>query len=1062
MGRHSSYPKAFDVRAVAAPVLTVLFLLSAWAASANAATHPAHKHSVKRPRVSLAPLSSGEAGLQAVATGIVTSGGRGARVVLQIRDETAWLEVGRGKVVASAYRVGFEIPDRGSELAFRSLLVKGGRTLAKSPIRTIHIVAAGVEARGIDSSIPGPRSGDSPTKATPEGRQPISITSGAVVVPVGSSVRLAVPGPFDSIAELGPPSDPAAGLAVASDAEGLAVSASAAAKPGSSVLHAAGTGCIEAECGLALTISIPITVTGIAAPPGQLEKFGEPSPDRISSAVDDALADELLVTLGTSQLPGTRTEAEGDASVIGGVVSGGIDAIGVYEIRWSAAQDLAARRATLEGLPGVAAVSAFTLDEYTADTLTPSIAPDYDQPWWIWPYEQIEAGGAWSHASGSDVTVGIIDVGNVFSGHEDLHVAETIPSGTKPEFHATHVAGLACARGDNQLGMTGMEPGCPLVSYGVGGMRGFFAHVLEGMTQMSKRSAVKVVNVSLGENAELNARHEHQCATLFEAEQFQAHAQDAAPMFRRLLTGIGSSIVWTFSAGNNCTPGIPSPWGQSSDLPNVVVVGATNSNGALASFSDYGRRISVVAPGGVETDPPPGAPATCGSGLCFGKLGLLSAAVFCTPHCVGSYGEMAGTSMSAPLVAGVAALLRSTNPSLSAGDVGECIKLTAGIDTGYAGMHSSLPAGFTPRFPVVPAPDIPIVNASAAVKCASPETGEPGPPAGPEVVSVDYQGVARAGHYPRISRDGRFVWFESADDLVPGIRLERSAVYIRDLDTRTTRRIDLPDVNHSSSEELLAISPSGRYGLVAPGHGLPPYLVDQQANSFTPVSRYLGYSYELGLENDGDTVLKAPSEPAPGATQGNVADLYSISGDQWTSIPCPIQRYNREEFAFVNLDNDGFAAVSSYGCRPLASGYEINLATNAVAEVIPGFCNNGGNACVESMATNETGSHFVASLCCTNLEGDESLDYDGQRVLTAHEVRACGLSSSGRYAVYRLGSTLGVYDSQTRQSAPLTEPEDGEVYDYCAHQSVTADGTVVYQRQTGNDWDDTQVLLTHP
>ena len=527
MGRRSSCPRDFDAGGVAAPVLTVLLLLTVWASTASAATHPARTHSTaKRPRISLALPPTEVVGSQAVATGAVRIGPRGAGVTLQARGQTEWLNVGRGKVVSGAYRVGFEVPALGSELVLRSLLVKGGRTLAKSPVRTARIVAAGEEGHGTGSGggAPRPPTEETPPKVEPEGREPIHVTAPGAVVQIGSTVRLAVPSPFKSITALDPPNDSESGLTVASEAGDLAVSASASAVPGNTVLHAAGTGCTETECGLELTVSIPVTVTGLPAPPGPLEEFSEPSPDRIAAAIDDALADELLITLGTPQQPGSRAEAEGDASVVEGVVSGGIDAIGVYEIRWDTPQNLAARRATLEGLPGVAAVSSFTLDEYSADAATPSIAPSYDQPWWTWPYEQIEAGGAWAHASGSDVTIGIIDVGNVFAGHEDLHVAETIPTGTGPEFHATHVAGLACARGDNDLGMTGMASGCPLVSYGVGGLQGLFAHVLEGMTQMANRPAVKVVNISLGENAA------QPCETLFEAEQFQAHAQDAAPM----------------------------------------------------------------------------------------------------------------------------------------------------------------------------------------------------------------------------------------------------------------------------------------------------------------------------------------------------------------------------------------------------------------------------------------------------------------------------------------------------------------------------------------------------
>ena len=73
---------------------------------------------------------------------------------------------------------------------------------------------------------------------------------------------------------------------------------------------------------------------------------------------------------------------------------------------------------------------------------------------------------AWAKTTGSNVTVGIIDEGDVLSNHEDLNVTEIIGS-YEPKFHATHVAGLACAKA-NAVGMVGLAQGCPIVSVGGG------------------------------------------------------------------------------------------------------------------------------------------------------------------------------------------------------------------------------------------------------------------------------------------------------------------------------------------------------------------------------------------------------------------------------------------------------------------------------------------------------------------------------------------------------------------------------------------------------------------
>ncbi len=894
--------------------------------------------------------------------------------------------------------------------------------MARSPVRTLRGQDTDnpVDEGGGSSATPPNSGGGSPGPSPPSGEPPsdeppLSITIPALTVQAGSVAAAELPAPLTSLTEIGAPQEGATpGLeTIVKDGE-LFISASSDAQLGQATLLAAGSGCTQSDCAKPLLLSIPISVIGVQAPPGALEELTEPSPDRVADAVDDALNDELLIALGTPDEPGDRTEAAFDATAIGGVVSGGLDAIGVYEIRWSNPQDLDARRAALESLPGVTAVSSFTLDEYVADTTTPSIDPEFDQPWWTWRFDQIDVAPAWARTDGSDVAVGIIDEGAVFASHPDLNVRETLPGSSRSARHATHVAGLACARGDNQLGMTGIASGCPIVTVGVGGLQGFFAKVLTAMTQMATRPGVEVVNISLGENAAAG------CATDFEAEQFQAHAEDAAPMFRHLLAGVGSSIVWTFSAGNNCAPGIPSPWGQSSDLENVITVGATNSDGSLASFSDYGRKVSVVAPGGVETNPPAGAADPCGSPLCFGQMGLLSTTAACSAvQCTAGYGEMMGTSMAAPIVAGVAALVRSESPSLSAEEAGECIKTTAGIGAGYTSGPSSEPAGFARRFSV-PASGIPIVNAAAAVECASPPETPTGEPAGPDVVPVDYLGIARTGTHPRISRDGRYVWFESSTDLLPGIRPEGQAVYIRDYVAGTTRRIDLPDVRHDSSEELLAISPSGRYGLVRVNRGIP-YLVDQSNQSVTSVGQYLGESQSLGLEDDGDTIMTGPSNHPEGSERGNVVDLFSISTGVRTPLPCPTERYDNEDFIKVNLDNSGFAGVSSMGCRYQASGYTINLATHAVNEVIPGLCNNLGNACVEDFATNETGSDFLNAICCSDFEGHGSEWLNNKKLAIGgvFDLDSCGVSSSGRYAIYDGGGEIRDYDEENGQTTVL-------------------------------------------
>ena len=113
-------------------------------------------------------------------------------------------------------------------------------------------------------------------------------------------------------------------------------------------------------------------------------------------------------------------------------------------------------------------------------------------------------------------------------------------------------------------------------------------------------------------------------------------------------SAVGAIIV--VAAGNsNADASTFSPAGCS----GVVTVGATNASGSRAWYSNYGTRIDVMAPGGEAGQP-----------------------VFST-LASGAYGGKAGTSMAAPHVAGVLALMKSKNPNLTAAEAVNILKETA-------------------------------------------------------------------------------------------------------------------------------------------------------------------------------------------------------------------------------------------------------------------------------------------------------------------------------------------------------------------------------------------------
>jgi subtilisin family serine protease len=141
-----------------------------------------------------------------------------------------------------------------------------------------------------------------------------------------------------------------------------------------------------------------------------------------------------------------------------------------------------------------------------------------------------------------------------------------------------------------------------------------------------------------------------------------------------------AGIVNFASSGNsgNTTMGYPAT------ASSVNAVGASSRNGQRASFSSYGTKLAFIAPGqSIYTTDRTG---TNGYGS-------------------GDYTTIDGTSFSSPYAAGVAALILSVNPSLSAAQV-ESIMQSTCRDIGTVGFDTLTGWG--------------MLNADAAVRAAQP------------------------------------------------------------------------------------------------------------------------------------------------------------------------------------------------------------------------------------------------------------------------------------------------------------------------------------------------------
>lgn len=457
-------------------------------------------------------------------------------------------------------------------------------------------------------------------------------------------------------------------------------------------------------------INVSVTIVGepAANADGSISGLSDPSPDRVASAevVDGAaedwreLEDELLVSIGTPDNPGSLVEARQIASQARSHVIGGLSKVGLYQFRLDSGQTKSNAAAFLNGISGVKAQPS-TIGGFALEVVPSDIAADGADRTWQW--DVVDAYSAWGTATGSTVKIGIVDNG-VYGKHEDLNVLHNSSAAIQQyssggirqeEGHGTHVSGLACAR-QNGRGVVGAAWGCGIVSaQALGpGKQASDANLLEAMWDVLDNGA-KIVNVSLGVNLVRQGR----CPDQADADRI---SQIYAERYLDLLRGVvdserGRQALWTVGAGNNCVKGIQGIGQLADEFPHVLSVAAVNSDRKLATFSN--KTAEIAAPGGVLT-------ATGG--------GLVSTSTRCGIWgCRADYRSMSGTSMASPIVAGVAAMVMERQPTYSAADVAECLTQT-GIATDGVG---DLPSGYSNLPTHLDSVAIPIVNAGAAVRC---------------------------------------------------------------------------------------------------------------------------------------------------------------------------------------------------------------------------------------------------------------------------------------------------------------------------------------------------------
>jgi serine protease len=287
------------------------------------------------------------------------------------------------------------------------------------------------------------------------------------------------------------------------------------------------------------------------------------------------------------------------------------------------------------------------VDQLMKAILTPNDT-SYSQQWGYFNSTGgIRADQAWDVSTGSGVVVAVLDTGS--TNHSDLN-ANTVagydmisdstvagdgngrdsdPSdpgdyyqGQNSSWHGTHVAGTVAAVTNNSKGVAGTAFGAKVQHVRVLGRGGgYTSDIVDGITWASGGSVsgvpanatpAEVINMSLGGSGSCSSTYQN--------------AINAA-------VNRGTTIV--VAAGNsnvNVSNAVPA------NCNNVIAVAATDINGSRASFSNYGTGIDVSAPG-------------------VNILSTLNSGT--TSPGSESYASYNGTSMAAPHVAGVVALMQA-------------------------------------------------------------------------------------------------------------------------------------------------------------------------------------------------------------------------------------------------------------------------------------------------------------------------------------------------------------------------------------------------------------------
>ena len=304
-----------------------------------------------------------------------------------------------------------------------------------------------------------------------------------------------------------------------------------------------------------------------------------------------------------------------------------------------------------------------------------------NDPWWSrrgllrlirprqWSLDSVNFPLAWDNFGNHQrsIPVGVIDVGGFRYSHEDLQVPRwnisnsyLMPHREVPEVfdkcHGTHVMATIGATHNNELGIAGAININRNSLFGQDPIRDrtVDTHSFNASLTSLVKNGASVINVSM--NRGLRIEPERVSRRMQELLDYgysfivvQAAGNNAVES--------GATTIFTHTEGENPDPRIDFPYLRN----RTITVGATDRNGRMASFSNWGDFVDVLAPG-VEI---------------YSAISINRTVFGTVTQSENDYENKLGTSMAAPHVTALAALIWDEFPELAAYQVRYAITISA-------------------------------------------------------------------------------------------------------------------------------------------------------------------------------------------------------------------------------------------------------------------------------------------------------------------------------------------------------------------------------------------------